>query len=202
MSSIDLTEEPGGGEGWDEFFGRAAEESFDRFLRGGKVRVRYKNWRITLDTVAIAAGEACVTVTRMKAPYINLDGFRFRAHSKDFLSALWKFCGARSVEVGRPALDRAFVFHSEDERKVRELFSGPEVERLMLAQPAVNLEVRDDEGVLGVEFPEGVDELCFREAGFINDPERLKLLFQLFAAVLDRLRRMGSACEGAPGLSL
>jgi len=44
-----------------------------------------------------------------------------------------------------------------------------------------------------------VDELSFQDVGVIKDVERLKALFDLFAAVLDQLCQIGSAYKEEPG---
>jgi hypothetical protein len=46
--------------------------------------------------------------------------------------------------------------------------------------------------------PADVDELCFHVPGVIEDIQRLKRLFDLFAVTLDQLCRVGSAYETAP----
>ena len=62
--------------------------------------------------------------------------------------------------------------------------------------------MKDSEGWFGPEFPEDVDELYFQVVGVIKDVERLKALFDLFAAVLDQLCRIGSAYKQEPGVTL
>ncbi len=47
-----------------------------------------------------------------------------------------------------------------------------------------------------------MDELHFRAHGVIKEVDRLKALFDLFAAVLDRLGRIGSAGKREPGVTL
>ena len=69
-------------------------------------------------------------------------------------------------------------------------------------QPRIHLEVKDSEGWFGPKFPENVDELYFRVVGVIKDVERLKSLFDLFAAVLNQLCRIGSAYKQEPGIAL
>ena len=69
-------------------------------------------------------------------------------------------------------------------------------------QPKIWLRVKDSEGWFGPEFPEDVDELSFQVVGVIKDVERLKALFDLFAAVLDQLCRIGSAYKQEPGITL
>jgi hypothetical protein len=47
-----------------------------------------------------------------------------------------------------------------------------------------------------------VDELHFQVIGVIKNVERLKALFDLFAAVLNQMCRMGSAYKQEPGVEL
>jgi len=72
----------------------------------------------------------------------------------------------------------------------------------MLAQPALDLEVRDSEGFFGPKFPANVDELRFQVVGVIRDVALLKGLFDLFAETLNYLCHMGSAYENDPQLAL
>jgi hypothetical protein len=44
--------------------------------------------------------------------------------------------------------------------------------------------------------------LRFQVVGVINDVDRLKSLFDLFAAILDQLCRIGSASKQEPGVML
>jgi hypothetical protein len=47
-----------------------------------------------------------------------------------------------------------------------------------------------------------VDQLRFQIVGVIKDVDRLKSLFDLFAAVLDQLCRIGSAFKQEPDVTL
>jgi hypothetical protein len=49
---------------------------------------------------------------------------------------------------------------------------------------------------------ENVDELHFQVVGVLKDAERLKSLFDLFAAVLEQLCKIGSAYKQDPGVAL
>ena len=138
----------------------------------------------------------------MRAPYVNPEGFRFTAYRKGLFSELGKLLGMQDIEVGDPQFDEAFIVKGSDEAKVRELFADPEVRSLILAQPQIRLEVKDGEGWFGPSFPEDVDELHFQVTGVIKEVDRLKALFDLFAAVLDRLCRIGSGRRKEPGVRL
>ena len=158
---------------------------------------------MTLDTCTVRRGRRePVTYTRMRAPYVNPEGFRFTIYRKSLFSDLGKLLGMQDIEVGDPEFDEAFIIKGNDESKVRDLFANPKIRQMIQAQPKIRLEVKDSEGWFGPKFPEDVDELHFQVVGVIKDVERLKALFDLFAAVLDQLCRIGSAYKQEPGITL
>ena len=172
------------------------------FWKGNKVQAHVEPWTITLDTYTVSTGKSSVTYTRMRAPYINPEGFRFTIYRKNLFSDLGKLLGMQDIEVGDPEFDEAFIIQGNDEPRVRTLFASPEIRQMIQAQPKIRLEVKDSEGWFGPKFPENVDELHFQVVGVIKDVERLKALFDLFAAVLDQLCRIGSAYKQEPGITL
>lgn len=191
----------------DEVWRQLSSEIGAEFVEGGfwqgdKVQARVKEWTITLDNYTVSAGRNVVTYTRMRAPYVNKDGFRFKLYRKGLLSGLGKKLGMQDVEVGVPEFDRDFIIQGNDEGKIRTLFSDSTIRRLIQSQPDIQLEVKDDEGWFGASFPQGVDELYFQVIGTVKDVERLKLLYELFAEVLNRLCHVGSAYETDPMLTL
>lgn len=172
------------------------------FLRGSKVLARAGEWLITLDNYTVSTGHTHQSFTRIRAPYVNRDGFRFTIYRKGAFSDLAKRLGMQDVEVGYPDFDRDFIIKGNDEKKLRALFANQKIRRLIQAQPAIKLTVKDDEGWFGADFPEGVDELYFQVHGVIKDIERLKLLYELFAETLNHLCQIGSAYERDPQLTL
>jgi hypothetical protein len=173
------------------------------FWKGAKVQVHHGQWTITLDTYTQSSGEhSSTTYTRIRAPYVNKDGFRFTIYRKSIFSGLGRLLGMQDVEVGYPAFDEAFIIKGSDETKLRALFANPRIRQLIEMQPAIYLTVKDDEGWFGTQFPEGVDELYFRVAGVIKDLEQLKSLYYLFAEMLNHLCHIGSAYENDPNLEL
>src|SRR5262249_44177398 len=126
-------------------------------------------------------------VTRMRAPYINPEGFRFTIYRKSVFTDLGKLLGMQDIEVGAPEFDEAFIIKGNDEGKVCGLFANPKIRQMIQDQPKIRLDVKDSEGWFGPKFPEDVDELQFQVVGVIKDVERLKALIDLFAAVLDQL---------------
>lgn len=172
------------------------------FWKGSKVQVHHKQRTVTLDTYSESQGENNATYTRMRAPFVNNDGFRFTIYRRGFFSDLGKLLGMQDVEIGDPEFDDAYIVKGNDEDRLQRLFANPRIRQLIEKQPQIHLSVRDDEGWFKAKFPEGVDELYFREIGIIKDLDRLKALYDLFAEVLDHLCKIGSAYEDDPGVEL
>jgi len=170
--------------------------------KGSKVQAHVGPWTITLDTHTVSSGESQVTYTRIRAPYVSGAGFRFTIYRKGIFSDLGKLMGMQDIEVGDPGFDEAFIIKGNDEFKVRELFSNRRIRELITAQPEIHLSVRDSEGWFGPKFPDDVDELMFQVVGVIKDLSRLKMLYDLFAEVLDQLCRLGAAVRASPDVKL
>lgn len=184
------------------------------FWKGDKVQVHHGQWTITLDTYTETSNSSMpsadgstmshtttTTYTRLRAPYVNKDGFRFTIYRRTIFTGLGELLGMHDVEVGYPEFDEAFVIKGTDEAKLRALFANPKIRQLIEMQPHIHLTVKDDEGWFGTQFPKGVDELYF-VSGYINDVDRLKALYYLFAEVLHHLCHIGSAYENDPQLEL
>lgn len=172
------------------------------FLKDSKVRLRYRQWTFTLDLQTESSGENSVIYTRLRAPYMNRGGFRFTIYRKGFFSNLGKLLGMQDIEIGEAAFDEAFIIKGTDENPLRSLLADRRIRQLIERQPTIHLTVRDNEGWFKRKFPEDVDELCFQVPGILTDLDQLKSLFDLFAAILDRLCESGSAYQDNPGVEL
>jgi hypothetical protein len=194
---------PSKGELWRQL---CAETGAD-YVQGGfwkrdKVQATHGEWTITLDTYAVSTGKTTMVFTRLRAPYVNPDHFRFTICRRGLFSDIAKWLGMQDIEIGHPDFDRDFVIKGTNESKLRVLFDNSRLRELIAAQPQIHLTVKDNEGLFGADFPADTDELCFHVRGIIKDVERLKLLFELFAETLDQLCHIGSAYEEAPKLKL
>lgn len=185
-----------------------SEQTGSEFVEGGlfkgsdKVVAQYRDWIITLDTYTVSNGKTSTTYTRMRAPYVNVDGFRFSIYRSGIFSELGEFIGFHDIEIGDVDFDKAFVIKASDQEKVKELLADPQIRELINLQPRFHLEVKDDEGWFGISFPDGVDELYFRVPGIIKDIEQLKGLFEVFSEVMNRLCIIGAAYQSSPGVEL
>ena len=144
------------------------------FWKGSKVQVYVKPWTITLDTHTESTNDSNATYTRIRAPYVNPEGFRFTIYRAGIFSELGKLLGMQDIEVGEPEFDQAFIVKANDETKTVNLLADRTIRGLIQDQPRFRLEVRDNEGWFGPEFPADVDELRFQVVGIIKDVERLK----------------------------
>jgi hypothetical protein len=191
----------------EEIWRQLSAEIGARFVEGGfwhgdRVQARFKDWTVTLDIYTVSTGHTHVKYTRIRAPFVNADGFRFLVYRAGAFSELGKRLGMQDVEVGREEFDRDFVIKGNDEARLHWFFANDKIRALLQAQPDVRFEVVDDEGWFGADFPEGVDELRFQVRGVIKDINLLKQLFELFAVTLDELCAMGSAYQNRPAVEL
>ncbi|MEO6434462.1 MAG: DUF3137 domain-containing protein [Tepidisphaeraceae bacterium] len=168
------------------------------WFTGGRLIADVGPWQVTLDVVN--RDKHCFT--RLRAPFVNPDGFRFRVHRRNIFTGLGEALGMQDIKIGVEPFDHDFIVKSADEAKVRTLLSNERLRRLIDFQPHIHFAVKDDEGWFGTKFPEGVDELYFERYGILKDPELLKGLFNLFAETLQQLCIQGSAYETPPGVTL
>jgi hypothetical protein len=169
-----------------------------RWTMPDRIDVSVGKWQLTLDVYS--DGENAYT--RMRAPYVNADGFRFLVFRKHLLSPLAEKLGFQDVLVGHPDFDEAFIIRGTSEHKLQQLFANARLRALLSAQLRVHFEVRDDEGWFHQRFPEGVDELRFMVPGVMKDIDQLKGLFDLFGETLHTLCGIGSARQDDPGVRL
>lgn len=191
----------------EEIWRKLSDELGAPFVEGGwckadRVEARHGEWAVTLDTYTQSTGKSTIVYTRMRAPYVNPDGFRFTIYRRGPFSSVGKLLGMQDVEIGDEVFDRDFIIKGNDEAKLRHLFSNPALRELIRIQPAIHLSVKDDEGWFGPKFPENVDVLTFAVVGVIKDVDRLKAIYDLFAETLDALCRIGSAYETAADVKL
>lgn len=188
---------------WSQFANEIGGDFVDEgFWKAKKVVARFENWVVTLDTYTLSTGKTSTTYTRIRAPYVNKDGFKFKIYKSGWFSDIGKTLGMQDVEIGYPEFDERFIIKGNDESKLIELFSSDKIRELINVQDNIYLEVKEDEGWFGTDFPDGVDELYFQTMGVIKDIERLKSLYMLFSLILNKLCLIGSAYEHDPEVLL
>ena len=188
---------------WSQFSNEIGADFVDEgFWKSKKVVARFENWVVTLDTYTRSSGKTSTIYTRIRAPYVNKDGFKFKIYKSGWFSDIGKTLGMQDVEIGYPEFDEKFIIKGNDESKLIELFSSDKIRELINVLDNIYLEVKEDEGWFGTDFPDGVDELYFQTMGVIKDIERLKSLYMLFSLILNKLCLIGSAYEHDPEVLL
>ena len=168
------------------------------FTTADRVVAQVDTWTVTLDTVSEPVGRAMVTYTRLRAPFVNHDNFRFLLYDRSLLDEIGKRLGLQDIEIGEPEFDARFIIQGNNAAEVRTFLSDTDLRDLIARQEGIHFEIRDDEGWFGEAFPQGVDELYFRTAGVMRDLPHLKELYALFAEALHQLSRIGSTYENEP----
>ncbi|MBD3867315.1 MAG: DUF3137 domain-containing protein [Acidobacteria bacterium] len=188
-----------------EVWTRLSEEIGGRFNHEEKgegrfdtVKAKVGPWTITLDLHADASYAHEDIHTRLRAPYINPDGFRFNVFKASMWDDVSAVFGGQDVEVGDSSFDDHFRIRGSDEDKVKDLFDDPRLRELLLQEPEAHLYVRDSGVWWESEFPDGVDEIVLEVGGAIADLGKLERLYSIFAASLHGLCRIGSAYEKEP----
>lgn len=173
------------------------------YVEGGtwkrdRVEATHGEWTITLESYIVPAGKVMIPYTRLRAPYVSHDDFRFSVTRAGMFTELLKFFGMQDVEVGFESFDREFVIKGSDEEKTRALFADEELRGLLLAQPEVHFGTRAGDGWFAPKLPPDTDLLEFVQVGDIRDVDRLASLFELLSATLVALSRIGAAESRAP----
>lgn len=191
----------------DQIWKRLCDEIGADFVDGGawrgdRAQARVGEWTITLDTHLVAAGMSSATWTRIRAPFVNRDGFRFKIFPQDVRAQIGKHLGLQDIVIGEEKLDRRFIIQGNDPEHVRLMMAQASTRRLIGCRAGALLQVRDDEGVTGRAFPPGVDELLFQVLGRVEEIALLKQMYEDFAATLNTLCHIGSAYEDDPHFAL
>jgi hypothetical protein len=172
------------------------------WFKGDGVVYQHGEWELVLDTYTVRNDKSSTTYTRLRAPFVNKDGLYFKIYRTGFFSSMGKFFGMEDLEVGNPFFDESFVIKGNNQKKLIQLLSDRQLKDLMHDQSRILLEIRDDEGWFGTNFPDGVDELYFSRVGVMRDVNELKALFELVSHLLTRLVQIDSAYEDDPNVQI
>jgi hypothetical protein len=97
------------------------------FWKGSKAQAHVGPWSVTLDINNDGESQS----TRIRARYVNPEGFPFTIYRKGFFSDLGKLLGMQNIAVGDPDFDGAFVIKGNSEEKVRDLFTNARIRQII-----------------------------------------------------------------------
>ena len=168
-----------------------------------RVQIPVSPWTITLDSYTIHAGHMHIAYTRLRAPFVNPEGFRFKIYRKGVFSELGKLFGMQHIEVDDIEISERFILQGNDEWKFRELVGDPTIAALVIKHlKKSSLEVKDKEGWPISRYPAETDLLYYCTQGIVRDVDQLRGLIDLFAAIFARLEQMGATVREDPGVAI
>ena len=98
--------------------------------RGDKMQFQFQDWTMTLDTYTVSSNNSSTTYTRLRAPYVNAENFRFAIYRKSIFSGIGKWLGMQDIEIGAEPFDDEFIIKSNNEDRVREFFADETIRAL------------------------------------------------------------------------
>jgi hypothetical protein len=117
---------------------------------------------------------------------------RFSVSRASFATSIAEWFGSLDIHVDDETFDRAFVLKGESPDFVRGVFADGSLRARYLADFDGSLALRDDKVFFSDPTP-GIDPLELSVPGYVEDLEKLRRLFGLFAATLDRIERVAAA---------
>jgi len=196
---------PSKDEVWQELCRQIGADWVDpNFWNSAKVQVRHGHWLLTLDTFVVSTGKSSTTYTRMRAPFVNYDGFRFTFYRAGLFTEMGKaILGTQDLAFPEdPLFDKAFVIQSNSPERVYRLLRHEPIRSRIAAQPQLYFTLKQAGGMWAQKFPPGVDELHFQVVGVIRDLDHLRWLFELFAETMNHLGHLDSGHRDDPRLLL
>lgn len=149
--------------------------------------IRQGNREVKLDIdIDLGGGfESGYGTTSFSSPLSNAD-FRFAVHEEDFIDEIGKFFGMQDVKVGFPELDDHLLIKTNDEARVRTLFTDAPVIAVFTALTDFDFGIRLH-SVAGSDHKQACLELHIDDG--ITDLQTLRELYHAFCLVLDKLEQ-------------
>lgn len=144
--------------------------------------------RIEGDVAVIPMGKVLMPVisTKFVALLPDTPGQRFSVSRASFATAVAEWFGALDIHVDDEDFDQAFVLKGDTPDLVRAIFADVALRERYLRDFEGQLHRQDDRTIFGDPTPEG-DPFVLSVPGYVDTPERLRALWALFVATLERL---------------
>lgn len=122
--------------------------------------------------------------TGFSAEITNPKGFRFALHQDGFIDDIGKFLGMQDVEVGYAELDKHLIIKTNDEGKVKKLFTHKEVRDVFEKLDDFDFGIRMHSVEHG-DHKQSFLELNIEDG--VTEPAELRKLYSAFYSVLDTI---------------
>lgn len=161
--------------------------------RHDELEIKDGDWTVRLSFAAHAGRRSEAIYTCFRAPYVNPEKFRFELSREELAHGIGKLFGMQDVQIGDKTIDKMFLIKASDEEKLKKLLADEELRKLLATEKDLHVVVRGAQEKAEAGFPEGVDELVVEVPGKVDDGERLKRLYRLFALLLHGIGKFSSA---------
>ncbi len=122
--------------------------------------------------------------TGFNAQITHNKGFTFAVHPDGFIDDIGKFLGMQDVEVGYPELDHHLIIKTNDEEKVKSLFTDSDVRSVLETLEDFDLGIHlhhvGDNDVKHAFLELNIDD-------GITDPAELRKLYNAFYTILNTI---------------
>lgn len=166
------------------------------YWHSDKAEVNYNKWKIIFDNYIEYRTVSNLTLekkyTRILAPFISLDDFRFEIYKQHFSDSIAKIFGCQDVEIGYPEFDKKYIVKTNNEFKIKSIFRNKNFINSFINLENPNFQISDQKGIWEEKLPEKEFELTLFFEGEINDIEILKSILNLFKEMLDALYELKS----------
>jgi len=148
-----------------------------------QIYIAYKGRQISLSIdIDLGGGfEGGYAVTSYSTLLHKHEDFRFAIHREDFIDEIGKFFGIQDVIIGYPEFDKKMIVKTNDEDKVKAVFSGQETRELLESLENFSFGIALHH-VADSEFKEPFLELVIEDG--ITDVTVLKKIYDVFVNVL------------------
>jgi hypothetical protein len=148
---------------------------------------------IEKDVTMVMVGQVMVPVmsTTFTAYRPTASAKRFSVSRADFATSVAEWFGRLDIQVDDETFDRAFVLKGDTPDFVRRLFADTTLRTLYLDHFEGSVALKDDTALFTDPTP-GLDPLELSVSGLVDDLDRLRRLYTLFAATLTRVGQIGA----------
>ena len=159
------------------------------FLKDKVLQLDIQDWIITIDSYTSNG----IVHTRFRAPFFNDERLSIKIFTKGKQGNTMKFFGMQDIIVGHADVDEKYVIHGNKKDILAGIFGSASLRGLMMSEPELLIQVKDDESWFKESIKEPVDELYVEVPYLIKNNEQLEAVFTIFAEILSYLCDHSSA---------
>lgn len=158
-----------------------------------RVEIHDGPWTITLDDHAFSEDGVHRHHTRMRAPFVVVDGLSFRLRHRTLWDNLRRIVATDPVSTSDQAFDARYSGEANDPARLAAFLADAKLRNALLLADAREYSIKHREEGFGARLPDGVDELYLEVDGIVRDHARLVSMRAALKRGLVRLVELGSA---------